>query len=123
MSLALGMLLIFCCITHLYILYTIQHYTVFYFLVETRYALSLQMMHHWLLTYVPLSVSSIHKIRIMVPAIRKDFNKNFTKEKYEAFLNDLNSVLLRWNLPISASLLILILSDVEVSSNRINLRI
>jgi len=28
----------------------------------------------------------------MVPAIRKDFNKNFTKEKYEAFLKDLNSV-------------------------------
>jgi len=28
----------------------------------------------------------------MVPSIRKDFNKNFTKEKYEAFLKDLNSV-------------------------------
>ena len=28
----------------------------------------------------------------MVPAIRRDYNKNFTKEKYEAFLNDLNSV-------------------------------
>ena len=28
----------------------------------------------------------------MVPAIRKDFNKNFTKGKYEAFLKDLNSV-------------------------------
>jgi hypothetical protein len=28
----------------------------------------------------------------MVPAIRKDYNKNFTKEKYEVFLNDLNSV-------------------------------
>ena len=28
----------------------------------------------------------------MVPAIRKDYNKNFTKEKYEAFLNDLNGV-------------------------------
>ena len=27
----------------------------------------------------------------MVPAIRKDYNKNFTKEKYEAFLNELNS--------------------------------
>src|SRR5580765_1928962 len=27
----------------------------------------------------------------MVPSIRKDFNKNFTKEKYEAFLKDLNS--------------------------------
>ena len=28
----------------------------------------------------------------MVPSLRKDFNKNFTKEKYEAFLKDLNSV-------------------------------
>ena len=28
----------------------------------------------------------------MVPGIRKDYNKNFTKEKYETFLNDLNSV-------------------------------
>jgi len=28
----------------------------------------------------------------MVPAIRKDYNKNFTKEKYEAFLNDLSNV-------------------------------
>src|SRR5215204_5337215 len=28
----------------------------------------------------------------MVPAIRRDFNNNFTKEKYEAFLNELNSV-------------------------------
>jgi len=27
----------------------------------------------------------------MVPAIRKEFNKNFTKEKYEAFLDELNS--------------------------------
>jgi len=27
----------------------------------------------------------------MVPAIRRDYNKNFTKEKYEAFLNELNS--------------------------------
>src|SRR5881396_1627823 len=27
----------------------------------------------------------------MVPALRKEFNKNFTKEKYEAFLNDLNA--------------------------------
>ena len=28
----------------------------------------------------------------MVPAIRKTFNKNFTKEKYDAFLKDLDSV-------------------------------
>jgi len=28
----------------------------------------------------------------MVPAIRRDFNNNFTKEKYEAFLKELNSV-------------------------------
>ncbi|HEX6845441.1 MAG TPA: hypothetical protein VF144_00620 [Chitinophagaceae bacterium] len=28
----------------------------------------------------------------MVPSIRKEFNKNFTKEKYESFLKDLNSV-------------------------------
>ncbi len=28
----------------------------------------------------------------MVPFIRKDFNKNFTKEKYEAFLEELNAV-------------------------------
>jgi hypothetical protein len=28
----------------------------------------------------------------MVPALRKTFNKNFTKEKYEAFLKDLDSV-------------------------------
>jgi hypothetical protein len=28
----------------------------------------------------------------MVPAIRKEFNQNFTKEKYETFLKDLNSV-------------------------------
>ena len=28
----------------------------------------------------------------MVPSIRKDFNKNFTKEKYEAFLKELNTV-------------------------------
>ena len=28
----------------------------------------------------------------MVPEIRKDYNKNFTKETYEAFLKDLNSV-------------------------------
>ena len=28
----------------------------------------------------------------MVPALRKEFNKNFTKEKYEAFLKDLNSI-------------------------------
>ena len=27
----------------------------------------------------------------MVPALRKEFNKNFTKEKYEAFLKDLDS--------------------------------
>ena len=27
----------------------------------------------------------------MIPAIRKEFNKKFTKEKYEAFLKDLNS--------------------------------
>ena len=27
----------------------------------------------------------------MVPALRKAFNKNFTKEKYEAFLKDLDS--------------------------------
>ena len=27
----------------------------------------------------------------MVPAIRKEFNTNFTKEKYESFLKDLNS--------------------------------
>ena len=26
----------------------------------------------------------------MVPSIRKDFNKNFTKEKYEAFLKELD---------------------------------
>ena len=28
----------------------------------------------------------------MVPSVRKDFNKNFTKEKYEAFLKELNAV-------------------------------
>jgi len=28
----------------------------------------------------------------MIPAIRNEFNQNFTKEKYEAFLSDLNSV-------------------------------
>ena len=28
----------------------------------------------------------------MVPEFRQDFNKNFTKEKYEAFLDELNSV-------------------------------
>ena len=28
----------------------------------------------------------------MVPAIRKDFNKSFTKEKYEAFLKDLGNI-------------------------------
>ena len=28
----------------------------------------------------------------MVPAIRKDFNKNFTKEKYEDFLKELHTV-------------------------------
>ena len=28
----------------------------------------------------------------MIPAIRKKFNKNFTKEKYEAFLKELQSV-------------------------------
>ena len=28
----------------------------------------------------------------MIPAIRKEFNNNFTKEKYDAFLADLNSV-------------------------------
>jgi hypothetical protein len=27
----------------------------------------------------------------MVPSLRKEFNQNFTKEKYEAFLNELNS--------------------------------
>ena len=27
----------------------------------------------------------------MIPAIRKEYNKNFTKEKYEAFLKHLNS--------------------------------
>lgn len=27
----------------------------------------------------------------MIPSIRKEFNKNFTKEKYEAFLKDLNA--------------------------------
>ena len=27
----------------------------------------------------------------MVPALRKEFNENFTKEKYEAFLKELNS--------------------------------
>jgi len=27
----------------------------------------------------------------MVPSLRKDFNKNFTKEKYEAFLEELNA--------------------------------
>ena len=28
----------------------------------------------------------------MIPALRKEFNKNFTKEKYEAFLKDLNAL-------------------------------
>ena len=28
----------------------------------------------------------------MVPSVRKDFNKNFTKEKYEAFLKELYAV-------------------------------
>jgi hypothetical protein len=28
----------------------------------------------------------------MIPAIRKEFNQNFTKEKYESFLHDLNKV-------------------------------
>src|SRR6188768_4246577 len=28
----------------------------------------------------------------MVPSIRKDFNKNFTKEKYEVFLKELHAV-------------------------------
>ena len=28
----------------------------------------------------------------MIPAIRKEYNENFTKEKYEAFLNELDSV-------------------------------
>jgi hypothetical protein len=28
----------------------------------------------------------------MIPAIRKEFNENFTKEKYEAFLKELNAV-------------------------------
>src|SRR6188508_3041377 len=28
----------------------------------------------------------------MIPSLRKDFNKNFTKEKYEAFLKELNAV-------------------------------
>src|SRR5512147_3288217 len=28
----------------------------------------------------------------MIPAIRKEFNANFTKEKYETFLNELNAV-------------------------------
>ena len=28
----------------------------------------------------------------MIPALRKTFNENFTKEKYEAFLNELSNV-------------------------------
>ncbi|HJS53263.1 MAG TPA: hypothetical protein VJ765_01930, partial [Chitinophagaceae bacterium] len=28
----------------------------------------------------------------MVPKLRHEFNKNFTKEKYEAFLNELNNI-------------------------------
>ena len=28
----------------------------------------------------------------MIPALRKAFNENFTKEKYEAFLNELRGV-------------------------------
>lgn len=38
------------------------------------------------------SLTSIDKPRIMIPAIRKAYNESFTKEKYEAFLNQLHGV-------------------------------
>jgi hypothetical protein len=40
-----------------------------------------------LFQYLPFT-----KTNSMVPALRNDFNKNFTKEKYEAFLHELHNV-------------------------------